>query len=392
MVYLPVPPHSRLRTDWLPGMMYGAYMMITSVTVFFLPVFFNEQLGFSGGQIGLLYAIQAVAGVVAAFPAGLGNDRITSRTIVAVSLILQSIALIMMARVRFFAPYMLIFFFWTLTNSTFRLSLDVQVLKTDEGTRTGSRIGLYQTLRFAGVGLGTIAAGYLLNILDFETTLIAVALTCIVLAGFAVFLAPTPVGKIRLADYKADFFNTKVLLFAGWLFLFTTHWGAEQTCYGLFLRKNFQLDLIQMGLYMCVEFFAIALTILFFARKMNDPQSTFRFAVFGLVTSGAGHIGMVFPPVALSLAFRALHGIGDGVIMIILYVGVSRLFDIKRLGGNAGLINLAMMMGMVVGALISSPIGEKFSYAIPLWVSGVITLLLIAPILVNRRRKAGAAA
>jgi predicted MFS family arabinose efflux permease len=286
--------------------------------------------------------------------------------------------------VKVFFPYLFVFFFWAMANNLFRTSMDVQVLKTDTGDRTGTRVGLYHGGRFLGLTIGMIIGGYLLSALDFEKGLAVVAAISFALVAPALRLAPTKIARVRLADYKADFSDRRVVFFAVWLFLFATHWGPEQTCYGLFLRQALHLNLVQIGWYMAAEFFAAILTFAAVANKFNDTKRILAFAVAGLAFSGVGHIGMVFPPVAVSVLFRAIHGVGDGIIMMVMYVGVARLFDLERLGGNAGLVNLSAMAGSVLGALLAGPIGQRFGYALPLWVSGVITLALIAPILLRR--------
>jgi sugar phosphate permease len=133
------PAHTETRTDWLPSIIIGIFMLFSSMTNFFLSVFFSEELHFNGGQIGILYASLALTGVLAAFPTGLSNDRITSRTLIGGSLLVQSIGFFLQGSVRSFLIFLPIFFIWSLSNNVFRNSLDAQILKTDTGVRTGHR-------------------------------------------------------------------------------------------------------------------------------------------------------------------------------------------------------------------------------------------------------------
>ena len=380
------PQMNRFRTDWMPPLLTGLVMFVVSTTSFYLPVFFKETLGFSGTQIGLLFALQAVTGLLAAFPTGLGNDRITSRTLAGAGIFVQAIGLALMALVKSFFPYLVVFFIWTLANNVFRLSMDLQVLKTDDGLRTGRRIAWYQTMRFGGAGLGIVVAGYLLNSLDFQKTFLAVAIALTVLLLIVRLLVPTPVTRANLAEYRADFFTPRVILFTGWLFLFSTHWGAEQTCYSLFLRSHFHLELHQMGWYMCAEFIALIAALLLAAPYVDKQFTIGKLALYGLLASGIGHVGMALTPLAFSVAFRMLHGVGDGFIFFVFFLGAFRLFNIQRMGGNAGLLQFSMMGGAILGALIYSPIGERFGYGLPFWISGGMLLLLTLPLLFRARR------
>lgn len=375
------PRESTFQSDWLPSFLIGVLMLTSSVTTFFLPVYLSEQLGFSGGKIGILFAFQAIAGILVIFPVGLGNDRVTSRTLVGASLLFLSAFFILIANARVFLIFLVVYFCWTACYHMFRLSLDVQVLKTDSGQKTGGRIGLYQAWRFGGIGLGTVVSGYLLESLDFSQTFFIAAIICLALILPSRKLLPTPVERTTLSQYRADFRNPKVIFFAVWLLLFSTHWGAEYTSYGLFLRKDMELSMIEMGWYMSAEFFAILLTALFVGRKLKGTAWLTPVSIAGLVFSGTGHIGMVFKPLAVSFAFRAMHGIGDGLIFLVFYVGIAKLFQVHRIGGNAGLMNLSTMIGMIIGALVTGPVGERFGYAVPLWSTGIITLILIIPLL-----------
>jgi predicted MFS family arabinose efflux permease len=343
-------------------------------------VFFKEDLGYSGMQIGILCAIQAVTGAVAAFPAGFVNDRITSRTLVAISLVGQGAGYLGLTFVQSFVPFALVYFFFTLANSLFRISLDVQVLKSPDGLAHGHRVGIYQAGRFAGLALGTAPAGYLLSGIGFANAFLLVAGTSVLLSAGAIWLQPTPIGRVRLSEYRADFSNPAVLFFCGWLFLFAGHWGAEFTSYPLFLREGLGLTLPQAGWYMGVEF-VIAVVVMLTLRNRTDTDRQIRAILLcGLLASGVGHVGMVVPTVSVSFLFRLLHAGGDAAVNLVFFTGIARLFSVERLGGNAGLINMVAGAGMVLGALVYGPVGELAGYDVPLWTSGLITCALVPAI------------
>jgi MFS family permease len=376
-----------IHTDWLPSIVAGVLMLFSAVGAFFLTVYFKENLHYSGTQIGVLFALQAVTGVLAALPTGFGNDRITSRTMIAIGLVVQAAGFALLGYVIDFSWLLLVFVVWSLISAMLKLSLDVQVLKTDNGERTGSRLGLYQAWRYAGATIGTIFIGYVIARLGFEKALVISGAACLLLIPLTRWLVPTKVARIRLSDYQADLGKPQVLLFGLWMFLFTTHWGAEYTCYGPFLRSNLHLDMIGLGWYMSAEYIAVLVAALLAGRALNRPERMRVFALVGLLASGVGSVGMVFPPVFVSVLFRALHGLGDGTMLVVLYLGISRLFSIERMGGNTGFVTMATMLGFVLGALIYGWLGDFKGYALPLWVSGVLTTLLTLPLVTWRLSK-----
>ena len=361
------------KTDWLPAVLMGAVSMATALTFFYLAVWFKEDLGFSGAAIGALFAIHAVTGVAVTLPAGLLNDRVTSRTLVLVGLLVQAACLALLSTVRSFWLFAVIYLIWGLATGLFKLSLDVQVLKTDPGRDTGHRLGIYQASRFGGLGIGIVITGLLLEQLSFASLLGWVALVCLLICPLALWLRPTRIGRVSWADYRADLGRPRVLFFVVWLMLFASHWGAEATSYGLFLREDLQLGMHGMGWYMSGEFIAITLTLALAGRHLVGMRRLQIFALTGLILSGIGGIGMVCHNLPLSVAMRSLHGVGDGLIFLVMYYGIARLFALDRLGGNTGFVSMATMLGYVIGALVYGGLSEAYGYTLPLWLSGAIT-------------------
>lgn len=372
----------------LPMMILGFYMIVISITCFFLTLYFKDTLAFSGNQIGMLFSIQAVTGMLAALPAGIGLDRISSRTIAVAGLLIQGICFVFMGLVQSFFVYAGVFLVWSLSSWVFRMSIDVHVLKTIDKEIPAHQIGIFQAWRFMGLTIGILIAGYAIRYLDFSISLMAAGGFCFLLMLPAFFLPPTSVKRIWLSDYKKDFSNRTAQLFSLWMLLFATHWGAEQTCYGLFLKYNLNLSSIGMAWYIGSEFVVILFTMLKAPKHMNQESGLLKIALLGLLTSGIGHIGMVVPFVWLSVLFRMLHGIGDGCMLLIFYFGIAKLFPTEHLGGNTGIVNLATMIGYVAGAMLYGNFGEAFGYGHPLWISGVTTILLIPPLwLLHLRQK-----
>ena len=185
----------------------------------------------------------------------------------------------------------------------------------------------------------------------------------------------------RPRDYVSDLREEpKVFGFILWLFLFSLHWGAEVTCYGLFLSHRLGLSMTGMGWYMGFEFLALALTCLWAGPRCDRGADPKTMAIAGLIISGTGQMLMCIPVLWLSVLCRAFHGVGDGLIFMVMYTGIARLFIPSRVGGHNSALSLVMMTGMFAGSLVFSPLGERFGYEIPLIITGALVGVLAFPI------------
>ncbi|MEW6441035.1 MAG: MFS transporter [bacterium] len=367
------------KTLYCPATVVAGVALATATANFFLPVYLKSELRFTGSQIGWLYALYSMTTLLAVIPAGLRNDRSSPRRLIAWSLVLISAAALGMTFARGSLFYGATFLLYGLGLSTFRISTDALMFKTGNGRSPGMRFGWFNALKMGGVGAGTFAAGYVLWKWGFAGGLLLVAaIACLTLSATPM-LSPVKVGFPGLREYVSDLKEPAVASFLAWLFLFSLHWGAELTCYGLFLRENLGLSLTGMGWYMGTEYMALAATCLWAGFHYDRGLDLRLLAAAGLLASGVGQISMCEASQWPSLAWRCVHGIGDGLIMTVLYIGVANLFQQSRVGGNSSAVNLVMMMGSFVGSLIFGPMGEQFGYDKPLLITGVVVAMLSLP-------------
>jgi len=374
------------RLDLPPVVTAALFMLITPVTGFFLTVFFRDELGMDGFRIGLLVAVQAACGLLGAFPTGLANDLVTSRILLSTGLFGQALGLVFLAAAGGFAAALGAVFLWSLSNNLCRLSLDVQILKSPSGSPVARRLGLYHGARFLGLALGTLLAGVFLTRVSFRTALELTAAFSLLLVIATRFMSPTAVGRARLSDYRADLGDRRVIFFTLWLFLFCSHWGAEGTCYPLYLKDGLKLGMAGIGYYMAAEYLCVMLAVLLsaglFEREPSDADRTLPVLLFcGVILSGAGQALLAATGMPWSVVFRMLHGLGDGVMMMFMYLGIWRLFPRQRLGGHTGFIAAVSMGGYIAGALIYGSLGERFGYRLPLIISGCLVAFLAVPVL-----------
>jgi len=362
----------------------ASFALVGGFASFFMPVFLRDSLGFSGLAIGLLYGALSLTSLACALPVGAANDRLGSRPPLLASVLAAGVAVAGMGLSRSLWLYLPLYVLYGLASNVFRISADSLFLRDENDAR---RFGLYSAARLAGIGLGTLACGLVVARLDFPRTLLALSGFTLALCLWAPALPRGGGCATRLSGYGQEFLGQPgALFFAGWLFLYTTHWGAEYTSYGLFLRHGLNLSLTGMGLFMTGQFAVIATAAWGAGRLLKAGARAERLLALGLLLSGVGAVVMVTPQLAVSFAFRAVHEVGDGLLTVIMYVRLKELFGSRRIGGHVGLVQVVTTLGALCGSLIFGPLGTRYGYWLPLAASGMITLCLLPLLAVGERR------
>jgi len=373
---LSIPTASRWRFFYLPALLSASYALLTAFAVFYMPVHFKETLGYSGTQIGLLFGVYGVTALVVMLPSGLSTDAVSPGRVLLVAAILMAVSALGMSQVTSFPAFLAFFMLLGVAGNSVKVASESFLYKTHDPRRTGEVFGLYQVFKMGAYTLMMLSGGYLLITIGFQWTVLLIG-TIVLFSGLLALALPNiPVKWSGLSFYVADIRRPSVAVFVAWLFLFTSHWGAETTSYALFLRENLGLTVVQMGWFMAGEFVTFMATAWFVGRACDRGLDLGRVMWVGVVLAGLSHVGMAWPWVASSFTFRMLHGIGDGSVSVVMYMGVSRLFLRERIGGNSGLINFVTMSGVLVGATVYGPMGESMGYQYPLIFSGLTMVAL----------------
>lgn len=163
--------------------MLGATLLWGTLQAY-LPLFAKEQLRLPPAQIGYLIAIQAVANGLARIPGGRLVDRLTKRgPIVILGLVIYSASVAVLPHLTGF---------WTTTAllvasvpllATTYLALSVIFSNLSTAESRGAAMGLYGTMLFLGLGVGSAIFGTLMEHSGYVAGFTACAATGMALAG-----------------------------------------------------------------------------------------------------------------------------------------------------------------------------------------------------------------
>ncbi|PIN83343.1 hypothetical protein COV61_03360, partial [Candidatus Micrarchaeota archaeon CG11_big_fil_rev_8_21_14_0_20_47_5] len=259
------------------------------------------------------------------------------------------------------------------------------ILKS-KANKEGEKYGRTSFANGIGGACGYFLVGAVLYFAGFGALFILNALFWCVALLYSLSLSEVQVSRQSVKDYWGDFANKRMALVFVALFLFGMHWGAEATSYALFLKNNLGLDTLWSGIYMGGAVVALALTALTIG-KMADKKgfSIGKWLFIGMLLSGVFHILMVFPDAPVSFAMRVPHEIGDAIVDVMVWLGISRIMPLKRAAGGYGAVISIMLIGNFCGLILYGWLGSALGYGFPLVASGAITLISLLIAYYNRK-------
>lgn len=344
--------------------------------MFFLPIFLTQN-GLSGLQIGILLFIYTITGILSTLPIGYLNDRIHSRKLIIFGICFYILYLLALSFFNNFLIFIPFFIFGGMGSNWVFISLDSMFFRLTNNIDPISKIKNLNSFIFLFAGLGAITGSQIIGLLNFQITFRLMAVFMIFLVLIALKAPNTPTFRFELSHYGKEVWKKKVILFLLIFFIIAMHFGAESTSYALFLKNNLGLSIQGIGVYI-----GLAVILMFFWVRLGTSMlkkglNIISLLQIGLLLSGTFHILMTDSNLYFSFFSRVIHEAGDAFLSICLYLGISRIFSLERIGGLSSLITFTNTLAMSLGALIYGHVGEKYGYEWPLILSGIGTLLAL---------------
>jgi len=344
--------------------------------LFFIPLFLEEK-GITGWRVGVLMGEASVVGLLLSFPSGILNDRVESKFLIIISLFLAGFFLIFFSYINSFILLIFLFMIFGVSRNLFQISFDSIFFKQIIRGQGSVQIGNYFLIFSIAVVIGFSFVVAFSNSRSFEELYFLAGIIYLISISLAWNLNLSGTERISVSEYKEDIKGGAFYFMAFVIFLFALHWGAEDTCYSLFLKHYLLLSKPLSALYMASEFVTFGASA-YIIGILKDKYRLNLIWLFlsGIFISGLSLILKVNVNFAISISMRMLHGIGDGIVMVVIYYAISRKFNVKRIGGNLSIIIIILMSGSFFGSLIFSRIGKLYGYHFSFIISGIILLFL----------------
>jgi MFS family permease len=341
--------------------------------LFLIPIHFLK-LGFTGWQIGFVTAFYAISPLVFSFPAGWINDHLSIMKMIRGALLLVSSSLFLIGRTNNFLLLAGVFLIMGISNNALDVSTNSLFYKDERQMDQNKKYGQLSFWLAMGMAVGTFAGGFLTQYASFKIMFSIYSGFMFLILFFTGNIGPEQFDRVTLKEYRLELVNRKTLLFMIMIFVLTLHWGAENTVYSPFLKDFFQLNNLQVSLYISIPLFFLALSAFLISLRKYNPRVNKRLFLFSLTISGLGLILMVNKSLPISFVFRVVHEIGDGLMGALIVLYISRLFQKRSIGGSSGILLAVMTTGHMVGSFLFSTIGFRYGLHLPFIISGFLLL------------------
>ncbi|MFA6435793.1 MAG: MFS transporter [Candidatus Gracilibacteria bacterium] len=353
----------------------SAQKFLAQAILFYWGIYFTN-IGLSGAQQGILFAIFPIVTLLVVVPIGFLNDRIPSKYLSALGFILLASDFVGFAVFNNFQIFILVSILGGIGTNLITLSVDSFFYKNSNREKS-KEIGSYVGTFLLASGLGTFTGGTMLQFLTFQTWLYTLAGVTLLMALFCLTLPKNIIFKEKIKAYKNDLWNFRVMAFIIVIFLWAVHFGAENTSYGLFLRENLHLSYQVMGLYTGLAIITMYGWSRYASVLIHHGMSVTKILTIGLIAAAIGQLIMTIPSLPISFLGRLIHEGGDAFGFVFLYHGVRKLFPQERVGGSAGIMRFSDASGAMLGAFLFAPLGSTYGNSYVFWVSsGLIVLAL----------------
>lgn len=180
-----------------------------------------DVVGLSLGSVGIMLGVNRLVRVPGNPLAGLLLDRWGRRPLFVVGMLLGVLSTAGYGLVRGFWPFLVARLGWGIAWTLINVGGMAMVLDVSRPTNRGRLVGLYNTWMLAGLALGPLVGGLLVDMIGFRPgLLICAGITAVGLVVAVAALPETAHGRMANGEWRSAIGDTRLLTVAG-LFLIT---------------------------------------------------------------------------------------------------------------------------------------------------------------------------
>jgi MFS family permease len=369
---------------------YHAFARMIAMSMMFFYIAFLQDIGLSPWQQGLVLALEMLSSILIMLPSGFSNDKHKSKNLMILGMILLCLFYLGISLTTNFILVSILFAVGGLGSSIYSISANSLFYKLTEKQDLGKKIGFYQSLNYLFVAIGIILSGFLLNEeINFQKIfgIYAILQAVIIIIG-AKILPSNSNNNFETLSYKKELWQPNIVLFMLILFLFGSQFGAAKAAYFPLLTDDLGLSENLAG-----YFIAIPIIIMAFASQMiGNLKNKFKeklqvkfLGLGGMSMAAIGYLGLYFSNPSLVFIFRSINEIGTAIFFFFFHYAITKLFDLKKVGGSSSTFFFVKVLGTAAGAYLYPVIAENYGNQQTFIISGIT--LTIAAVLMTKYLK-----
>jgi MFS family permease len=355
---------------------FGGWMWI------FFPLYFLSA-GFSLVQAGALVTAFMIPRIFSNGPFGVLTDFDSPKRVALASMALTAAGFAALsfaagARLSFEAMLLLILAFG-FAASVAEVSTSSLAYKRVSEKRRGRDVGILEFSKALAIGVSLLVAGSVFTAFGYSNGFAALA-ACMALVFFAclAFARDYREAVAERAYWRAFASREIVVLFAVML-LVSFHFGVENSTMSVYAQRVLGLNDAGVGALFALTISCYAVFNYFSGKRLDNPGKLKPVFIVGLALSAFGFAAFGFTAdFWIAVAFRALHELGDAIIIVYALYSLSRIGGVQRVGGLQGFYFTLTTIGSAVGAfaagLISTAVGGDFGLTASFIAASLFTL------------------
>ncbi len=352
---------------------------------FYMAPFLLEK-GFEIIDIGIIYLLGNLLSLLISFIGGYLNDKLNNKLILASTLFVLAITYLSIP----FAPKEVLFIIVPINIAGFELSTISANSYLMKKTKQQKKIVDFNLFSFLAVAIGYLIGSLIIDKFSFDLLFIVLSILFFGLTLFSFFRLEDKIINMKKNDmFLKKIKKKKMVFFLLMWMIFALHFGVERVAYVNYLKQNLGLSFIQTGMFLSLSVVFMAITqFILLKNKEIENKLVVQLLFFGSFLSGIGHIILTNPNMIIAFAGRAIHEIGDSLVIGLILVICSNLFESHETGRINGIIRLIAILGTGIGAYISGFMIQTNQYFVPILVSGIMNLIISLFYFVYRGKKA----
>ena len=270
----------------------------------YIPIYLDSA-GISGAKIGLLTSVFTISALFLSAPAGLWNDKFSSKKLILLSVAGMAVFIIGFIFNISFWYFMFVFLLGGISRNLFNISSRSLVMRKigqgKEENNSSQKIGIFNAGGQVAYGVTGAIGGIIISYYGFSTVFAAALIICLLifLATFKVKDEKIKADTVDFSEYKGDLLNKNFIMLAVLVLGFGFHAGVEKTSFSLFL-KSINVPEAKIGIILAMIGITMGFTSIFSGKIMDnffaeDSGHNLKTWFMGaLVLSALGNIGFAF--------------------------------------------------------------------------------------------------